>query len=308
MASNCSDIVVVGSCMIDFVSYAPRLPLAGETIHGKEFATNFGGKGANQCVAAAKLGGNTALVAKVGNDVWGPKYIENLAQSNVGTKHVKLTDNISTGIAQIIVSDSGENQIVIVAGANTKLGIQDVDDAQETISGSAVLVLQLETSQEVAIRAIQLCRGISILNAAPAVSEYDPQLLRLPTIFCVNEPEASIFTGLSVNNKSEAEKAALELLKKGCNSVLITLGAQGALYINNTDKQFHYAPSPTVRCVDSTGAGDAFIGALAYLLATRTDLAVPKAVELACIAAADSVTRRGTQISFSGPSVFCESK
>ncbi|KAG5887192.1 hypothetical protein JTB14_016678 [Gonioctena quinquepunctata] len=300
-----AEIVVVGSCMIDFVSYASRLPKVGETIHGKRFVTNFGGKGSNQCVAAARLGGKTALVARVGDDIWGPKYIDNLKKEGVEIQYVKKTENISTGIAQIIVSDKGENQIVIVPGANTKLGIKDVEEAQNVISKAKVLVMQLETSEEVAIRAIQLCNGISILNGAPALSNYDPQLLRLPSIFCVNESEAAVFADVLVNDAKEAETAALKLLEKGCNSVLITLGSQGAIFVDSKDKQFSHITSPSVECVDSTGAGDAFIGALAYLLANEEKLNIQQAIEKACIAAADSVTRPGTQISFPGPSILC---
>jgi len=294
MASN--EIVVVGSCMIDFVSYAPRLPKSGETIHGREFVTNFGGKGANQCVAAAKLGGKTSLIARVGDDIWASKYIDNLKKENVNTELVQYTENCSTGIAQIAVADTGENMIIIVAGANKKLSTKDVEAAQSVISNAKVLVLQLETSQEVAIRSIQLCRGISILNGAPALAEFNPQLLKLPTIFCVNESEASIFAGLPVTNPSEAESAAVDLISKGCNSVLITLGDQGAFYLDQHEK--FYVASPKVKCVDSTGAGDSFIGALAYLLANRKDISMKEAIEKACIVAADSVTRLGTQISF----------
>ncbi|XP_056643211.1 ribokinase-like [Diorhabda sublineata] len=301
MSSN--DIVVVGSCMIDFVSYAARLPKSGETIHGKEFATNFGGKGANQCVAAAKLGGDAALVARVGDDVWGPKYIDNLNKLRINTDFVRITEGVSTGVAQITVSDSGENQIIIVAGANHCLTAADVELAQDIITKAAVLVLQLETSQDVAIRAIQLCRGISILNGAPALADFNPQLLKLPTIFCVNETEASVFTGgLPVNNICEAQNAASALIKKGCNSVIITLGSRGAIYADNKEK-FHIC-SPTVKSVDTTGAGDAFIGALAFLLATETNISMRRAVEKACLAASDSVTRPGTQISFPGPSIL----
>ncbi|CAG9863088.1 unnamed protein product [Phyllotreta striolata] len=297
-----NNIVVVGSCMVDFVSYATRLPKPGETIHGKEFVTNFGGKGANQCVAAAKLGGKTFLITRVGDDIWGPKYIANLKAQNVNTAFVRSTENSSTGIAQITVADSGENQIVIIAGANSKLCTKDVELAQELVTNARVLVVQLETSQEVAIRAMQLCRGITILNGAPAVSEFYPQLLKLPTIFCVNESEASIFTGLPVNDISEAEVAAEHLLSKGCNSVLLTLGEKGAFYMDKNEK-FHVT-SPSVACKDSTGAGDAFIGALAYLLANKPGVPMQQAVEKACVAAADSVTRPGTQISFPDKSIF----
>ncbi|CAH0563562.1 unnamed protein product [Brassicogethes aeneus] len=297
MAST--DIVVVGSCMIDFVSYTSRLPKVGETIHGSKFVTNFGGKGANQCVAAAKLGGKTTLVARVGDDIWGEKYIENLKRENVNTEFIKKTDNSTSGIAQIIVSEAGENQIVIVAGANAKLNANDVISAKSAIERASVVILQLETSVEVAIKTLELSKGISILNGAPALSTYDLKLLTLPTIFCVNETEAAIFTGLSsVNNVSEAETAARHLIGKGCNSVLITLGPQGAIYLNKDDHKLLHVSSPKVQSVDTTGAGDAFIGALAFVLANQKGVTMEMAMKIACHVAADSVTRAGTQISF----------
>ncbi|XP_044759998.1 ribokinase-like isoform X2 [Coccinella septempunctata] len=296
---NSNEVVVVGSCMIDFVGYAPRLPKPGETIHGTEFVTNFGGKGANQCVAAAKLGVSTTLIARVGNDSWGDKYLSNLMKNEVDTSFVFKTDGESTGIAQISVAESGENQIVIIAGANKKLCIEDIEEASEIIETAKLLILQLETSVDVAVKAMRLCKGISILNGAPFTTEYDPSLFELPTIFCVNEHEASQFTKLPVTNKREAEIAASRMISLGCKSVLITLGAEGAVFAEKTSGNIFYVESPKVECVDSTGAGDAFIGALAYFLVRRKDLPMEEMVEKACVVAADSVTRKGTQPSFS---------
>lgn len=143
-----------------FCSYASRLPLKGETIHGTKFVTSFGGKGANQCVAAAKLGGNTVLIARVGDDIWADKYIENLVQENVNVKYVKKTPDCSSGIAQINVADSGDNQIVIVAGANLKLSEEDVELAQDVLKTAAVVICQLETKWEIAVKAMKLCKGV----------------------------------------------------------------------------------------------------------------------------------------------------
>ncbi|CAG9859072.1 unnamed protein product [Phyllotreta striolata] len=299
-------IVTVGSCNIDLVSYAPRIPNPGETIHGREFLTFFGGKGANQCVAVAKLGGEAVMVARVGDDIWGPKYLETLQKENVITKYVLETEKCSTGVAQIIVGDdTGQNQIVITAGANGELKVKDIDAAEEVISQAGAVIMQLETAESAAIRAMELCKGVSILNGAPGKSTYDPKLLTLPTIFCVNETEASIFSGgLPVSTNPEIEAAAAALMSKGCQCVIITLGEQGAFYIDKNDK--YYVSSNKVKCVDSTGAGDAFIGALAYLLVNEKDMPMKKAIELACFAAADSVTRPGAQPSFPDSSIFKE--
>ncbi|KAL3272521.1 hypothetical protein HHI36_013997 [Cryptolaemus montrouzieri] len=296
--NNLNEVVVIGSCMIDFVGYAPRLPKPGETIHGTEFVTNFGGKGANQCVAAAKLGINASLIARVGDDSWGEKYISNLIKNEVDTSYVFKTEGERTGIAQICVSEDGENQIVIIAGANKRLSIEDIEEASECIKTAKVLILQLETSVDVAVAAMRLCQGVSILNGAPFTTEYDHSLLELPTIFCVNEHEASQFTQLPVTNKMEAETAASKLISLGCRSVLITLGQDGAVYAEKRTGNIFYVETPKVESVDSTGAGDAFIGALAYLLVRRKELPIEEMVQNACIVAADSVTRKGTQPSF----------
>lgn len=303
-----NEIITVGSCNIDLVSYASRIPKPGETIQGREFRTFFGGKGANQCVAVARLGGKAAMIARIGDDIWGPKYIGVLQKENINTQYVFETNNCSTGIAQIIVGDdTGENQIVITPGANGRLSVQDIEEAKTIISTAGVVILQLETAESVAIRAMELCKGISILNGAPGQNKFDPQLLKLPTIFCVNEIEASTFTGgLPVNNSREVELAASDLISKGCKCVIITLGEQGAFYMDQTDK--YHVSSPEVKCVDSTGAGDEFIGALAYLLVNEKGISMKQAIEKACFAAADSVTRPGTQASFPNSSIFLETK
>ncbi|XP_018564890.1 ribokinase-like isoform X2 [Anoplophora glabripennis] len=254
--------------------------------------------------SSCKIRRRNCTYSKVGDDVWAKKYIDSLCKDGVKVDYVKETESFSTGIAQIIVSDTGENQIVIVAGANNELSVEDVECVKDVITNAAVVVLQLETSEDVAIKACQLCRGISILNGAPALSKFDLQLLQLPTIFCVNESEATVFTGLPVNNVCEAEAAATKLLFLGCKSVIITLGPLGAIYVNNEDKQFIHIGSPLVKSVDSTGAGDAFIGALAYLLANEKEHGIQKSIQLACIVAADTVTRPGTQTSFPGPEIL----
>lgn len=300
--SNENYILVVGSCMIDFVSYTPRLPLEGETIHGHKFVTNFGGKGANQCVAAAKLGSKTALLARVGNELWGDKYIENLKQNNVDTSLVIKTDKEPTGIAMITVSDAGNNQIVIVAGANLKLSPDDIVQVETFVTNAKVLILQLETPISAALKALEICTGISILNGAPAMTDYDPRILTLPTIFCVNESEASIFSGIKVHSIDDGKEAIEILLNKGCQSVILTMGAQGSLFSQskglNSERRVEYIPCPKVKCVDSTGAGDAFIGALAHLLISVPHIDMRRAIEISSALASDSVTRPGTQMSY----------
>lgn len=290
--------------MIDFTSYCPRLPKEGETVHGSQFKNAFGGKGANQCIAAAKLGGKTALIARVGDDTWGRQYLSNLKDLNVDTAFVHITPGFSSGIAQINVAESGANQIVIIVGANSRLNVEDVENAKDLIGNADVVVCQLETQPEVAIATLKLCKGISILNAAPAITSCNEKLFTLPTIFCVNESEASIFTGTSVDNLSEAKIAVELLLRKGCNTVILTLGPQGSLLASKRSPNPIHVPVRPVQCVDSTGAGDSFIGTLAYLLGTRKDTTLEKCVEISNYVAADSVTKLGTQASFPGPEIL----
>lgn len=293
-----ANIVVVGSCMIDFISYAPKLPVAGETVLGTKFQTGFGGKGANQCAAAAKLGGKIAFIARVGDDSWGNDYIKALKDMNVDTNHVYITKNATSGIAQITVDESGQNQIVVVCGANGKLNVDDIQCAADVVSQATVLVCQLETSANVALKAIEICKGISILNGAPAIQNCDQRLLKTATIFCVNETEAAIFTGLPVNSVSEAQIAIGNLLLRGCNTVILTIGSEGVLLASQVNPEPVHISSTEVKAVDTTGAGDAFIGALAYLIAEMPQMSLEKQIEVACLMAADSVTKLGTQISF----------
>lgn len=293
-----NNIVVVGSCMIDFTSYVKNLPKEGETIHGSKFVAAFGGKGANQCVAAAKLGGRTTFIARVGDDIWGEKYIKKLIEFNINTNFIQITPNTNTGVAQINVSDSGANQIVIVAAANENLNVNDVEKAKLIISKAAAVICQLETSVDVAIKSLELCNGISILNGAPALYNCDPKLFTLPTFFCVNETEATTFTGIVIDTIIDANKAVEVLLKKGCRNVILTLGEKGALAASKEDPVPKHITTKTVKCLDSTGAGDEFVGALAYLLVNHKELPLEECIKISNYLAADSVTKCGTQLSF----------
>uniref|UniRef100_A0A1B0GQU7 Ribokinase n=1 Tax=Phlebotomus papatasi TaxID=29031 RepID=A0A1B0GQU7_PHLPP len=263
------DVIVLGSCIMDFISYVPRIPKVGETIHGSRFATGFGGKGANQCVAASRLGSRCAMVGKLGQDSWGQAYRDHLQQEGIDISHLSQIDGQSTGIAQINVSESdGANNIVIVVGANNSLSVPDADLAAQHFPKARVLVCQLETPMSATIRALELFPGISILNAAPALEDTPQKLLQSPTIFCVNETEASLMTKLPVESVLEAKKAIEVLQEMGANTVIITLGANGAVFREKASlTTVHVKIPPVDSVVDTTGAGDAFIGALAHLLA-----------------------------------------
>ncbi|XP_046551163.1 ribokinase-like [Haliotis rubra] len=295
------DVTVVGSCMTDLVSYAPRQPKPGETIHGTNFQIGFGGKGANQCVMAAKLGAKTAMVTKVGDDSFGKNYIQNFKDHNINIDHVGVTADASTGVAPITVSDDGQNSIVIVAGANMLLSEQDVAAAEHLIMTSKVILCQLEIPVQSTLTALNIAkkRGVkSIFNPAPAQEGLPSELYSDCDIFCANESEAEILTGEKVSSIEDAKAAALTLLNKGCNSVVLTLGELGSVYVSQTEQEPQVVPCPKVIPVDTTGAGDAFLGALAYYLALYPKMTVLEALTRSSRLASISVQAKGTQTSF----------
>ncbi|XP_068204544.1 ribokinase [Palaemon carinicauda] len=294
-----SKVVVVGSCMTDLVSYTPRLPKPGETIHGHKFSIGFGGKGANQCIAATRLGAATSMVAMVGEDSFGQNYLENFKVNKVDTKYVGITKEAATGVAPIAVDDSGENCIIIVAGANLKMTSSNVLEAEDIIKNSCVVVCQGEITMEATLTALTLARKHkvkTVMNAAPANADLDPEIIKNSDIFCVNESEAEVLTGVEVKSVADAQSAAVKLLSRGCGSVIITLGGEGALY--SIQGHHEHISAEKVTPVDTTGAGNAFVGALAYYLAYHPSLPMREMIQRSCRIATVSVQSPGTQSSY----------
>ncbi len=285
-------VTVVGSFNTDLVSRTPRMPVPGETILGGPFHMGPGGKGANQAVAAARLGAETAMVVKLGMDTFGDLAEANMVKEGIRPDFIFRTDETHTGAALIMLDAQGENMIVVAAGANTLLSPDDVDKAGEAIEGADVLLVQLEIPIETVERAIKLAHeaGVTVLlNPAPG-REISPQLLAMCDVVTPNETETQIITGMPVRDRNEAEAAARQLLKQGVKAVVITLGADGALVA--TEDGVEHVPGQRVEVVDTTGAGDAFSGALAVALAEGMDLA--QAVAFSNAAAALQVTKIGT--------------
>ncbi|XP_076662309.1 ribokinase [Halictus rubicundus] len=294
-------IVVVGSCMIDFTCFSPRLPKSGETIIGKNFEINYGGKGANQCIAAAKLGASTAIVACLGSDTYAQEYLKIFEKENVDTSHIQIQENQHSGIAHITVADNGENSIVVVLGSNALLSAKQVDNASEIVKDAAVLLCQFETSLEVTRHALKLHKGhgVSIVNGAPAMEHVDEELLSLCDIFCVNETEAEVMTGVQLLGLSNVQKAIDKLLDIGCNTVVLTLGELGAAFASKENRTATIiATSKRVQPVDTTGAGDAFLGAFAYFKAYHPALPMNECIRRACTVATESVLKLGAHASF----------
>ncbi|KAL1138413.1 hypothetical protein AAG570_008477 [Ranatra chinensis] len=288
--------------MIDLVCYAPRLPRRGETLHGTKFSIGHGGKGANQCVAAAKLGASTSLIARLGDDSFGKEYLKSLKELGINTDNVILTPLKSSGMAQITVSESGDNHIVIVAGANDLLSVEDIRASQNMIEEAKVVIFQFETPLSTTVNTLQLLKDssgkpVSIVNGAPALDHLDSKIFPLCDIFCVNESEAGAILREDVDSVENATHAAKKFLQLGCNTVIITLGSKGAVFATENSKIGH-VPAQSVTPVDTTGAGDAFIGALAYFTAFMGQLPLSERIRRSCVVASTSVLRAGTQISF----------
>jgi ribokinase len=295
MASG--SVVVVGASMLDLISYVPRLPEPGETLHGTAFQMGYGGKGANQAVMAARLGSSVALIVKLGTDVFGDGTLDNLRDQGIDTTHVHRTDEAFSGVAPISVQADGTNAITIVAGANDHLSVAEVEAARSTIAAADVVVCQLEIPVEVTRAALRIGRdaGVTtILNPAPARDALPADLYTLADIFCPNEPETALLTGAPVDSHATAVAAAEALRERGADAVVLTLGERGSLVVDAAGATA--LPSEPVDAVDTTGAGDAFVGSLAHFLARGADLR--SAAARANRVAAMSVTGRGTQTSF----------
>lgn len=290
-------ICVVGSSNIDLINYSPRMPKWGETLRGTSFQMGFGGKGANQAVMAAKLGGDVVMVTKLGHDMFGENTIKNYQANGIDTQHVLFTDQASSGVAPITVDPDGHNAIVIVPGANDLLSPQEIEAARPVIASAKVLVCQLEILVESTLAALRIAReaGVTtIFNPAPARTDLPEEIYGLSDIFCPNESETELLTGMPVDTREQVEKAARSLLARGAKNVILTLGARGSLLVN--PQETTYVPATPVKAVDTTGAGDAFVGSLAYFLAAGKPLT--EAMHRANIVASISVQKPGTQTSF----------
>jgi ribokinase len=288
-------IVIVGSSNTDMVVKSNRLPAPGETILGGTFGMFAGGKGANQSVAAARLGGAVRFVGKRGDDIFGRDAVEGLQKEGINTDHFTIHSTLPSGVALITIDDEGENCIVVASGANAALSTEDVLDATPFITESSILLLQLETPLEtVQFAAMQAnANGVTvILNPAPA-QPLPESLLGIVSIITPNETEAEMLTGISIHNLSSAKEAAQALRKKGVQTIVITLGAEGVLIYH--ESEFTKIDAVPVVAIDTTAAGDVFNGALAVGLAAGKS--IEEAARYACLAASISVTRMGAQAS-----------
>jgi len=288
---------------MDLVTRTPRLPIAGETLQGYEFFTAPGGKGANQAVAAARLGISTQIVGRLGDDDFGRQLLAGLQAAGVHTDSVLVDEATSSGVAVITVDDAGENNIIIVAGANGCVNQQDVERLSDLLPGAAALLLQFEIPLPAVLAAAQAARQagvLVILDPAPAKENIPPELYPLIDIITPNEIEASQLVGFPVEGQEAAAKASAELRQRGVGTVIVKLGAQGVFCAAGAETFF--VPAFSVRAVDTVAAGDAFNGGLAAALADGRSLR--DAVVWGAAAGAISATKAGAQPSLPDRKTF----
>ena len=296
MIPNKKPIIVIGSSNTDMVIRCSRLPRPGETVLGGSFMMNHGGKGANQAVAAAKLGGDTVFIGKVGDDVFGHQTVEMLTSLGIDTRFLGVSATEPSGVALINVDEhTAENSISVASGANGAIRPADIDAAEEVIASASLILMQLEIPIDTVTYAAKMAKrhGVTVvLNPAPAPSEPLPEeLLENVDIIIPNKTEAEVITGIAIDTPQDELRAIRSLHSKGISTVIFTLGSKGALLCQNGDCE--EVPSFKVKAVDTTAAGDTFCGALCVGLSEGKE--VRPAMIFANQAAAISVTRKGAQ-------------
>lgn len=291
------DIAVIGSNMVDLITYIDRMPKEGETLEAPSFQMGCGGKGANQAVAAAKMGSRVMMLTKVGDDMFGDGTINNLKKYGIDTDQVEKVHGISSGVAPIFVDQESKNRILIIKGANQYLSPEDIDRSSEKLINCSLVILQLEISLETVYYAISFCNdhGIPvILNPAPATKSLDFNRITTVDFFMPNETELELLTDMPVETEDQVRAAAQKLIEKGIKNVIVTLGQSGSLWI--AKDQVRRIDAYSVKATDTTGAGDAFIGCFAHCWVEKKDILY--AIKYATAFSALSVTKHGTQSSY----------
>lgn len=290
------NITVAGSSNIEMMIKVPHLPLQGETVLGSEFTLNPGGKGVNQAVAAARLGGDVTFIGKIGNDMFGEQALKVMKEEGIHSEYVAIDTHVPSGVAQIVADENGKKYITIAPGANQNLGEDDINKASEAITSAKVLLLQSEIPLQVIRHAARIARRNKIRVLLNPVSSVilDDDLLSNVSVLIPGKVEAEALTGIKITDNRSAELAGRILLEHGPEKVIITMGEKGAMVIDNGGAE-HFS-AIKIKSVDATAAIDVFCGALAVALAENKNFF--EAVKFANTAAAISISKPGTMSSF----------
>ncbi len=287
-----SDITVLGIFVADISFSGHKIPAVGETILGNKYNVGPGGKGCNQAVAIARLGGKVNFISKIGKDSYGELALETLKKNKINTENIIQDANSQTGVAGILVDkNSGKNAINVIVGAPTTLKINEIDNQINVIKNSKIFLTQLEVPKDLTLHCLKVAKKnecITILNPAPA-SEISKEFYNNIDFFTPNETEAEFYTGIKITNEKDAKQAADKLINFGIKKVIITLGEKGLFYSNGNEEIYYKATS--VRAIDTTGAGDAFNGGLAFGLSKGKS--IKECLELANKVAGISTTKLG---------------
>lgn len=299
------DIAVIGSNNVDLITYITRMPVEGETIEAPDFRLGFGGKGSNQAVAAAKLGSEVLMVTCVGNDLFAASTMQNYRDNGIDTRYVQQVEGAS-GVAPIFVDPGAHNSIIIVKGANNALTPNDLEAAAHDIAQCKLIVLQLEIHLDTVRAAIDLGNRLGVpvlLNPAPATKELELEWAAKCQFFAPNETELALLTDMPVETVDDIRVAAQTLLDAGCGNVIVTMGERGVLWLSAQGDELHI-PQVSVDAVDTSGAGDAFIGCFSHCLTSGMN--IEDSLRMANTYAAHSVTGHGTQSSYATADEFTQ--
>lgn len=302
--NNGADIIFAASCNVDLISYVNRMPLIGETLMGQKFQMGFGGKGANKAIACSRLGSRCSVIAKLGNDTFGRDYFENFKKNGINTDRVLFTDDAATGVAPICVDENGNNSIIVILGANLLLSSDDISSCENLFRNSKMLVTNLELPLKTVVTALKLAKLnklTTLLNFAPATDIIENELFTNTDYLILNEVEASQLSKTSdIKNVEDAKKVGLKLIDmyKVQVGIIITLGEMGVLFTDKLTRNSFHKKCNKVNVVDSTGAGDAFVGSFAHYLNLLGKDSIEKAIDLSSDYATLTVQKRGTQLSY----------
>lgn len=298
-----ADIVFIASCNVDLISYVKRMPRMGETLMGNSFKTGFGGKGANKAIACSRLGSRCAVVAKLGNDLFGRDYLKNFEENKIQTDHVFVTNEAATGVAPICVDENGDNSILVILGANLLLSPGDIDRSIDLMKSAKILVTNLEIPVDTVLHSLKLAKEsnvATILNFAPATTESTADLLANTDYLILNEIEAEQLSNMPCQTVPETIQASLSIFAKHNvrQGIVVTLGGKGVVYTDAESGCSVHKTCTMVKVVDSSGAGDAFVGSFAHYLNSLGKEKIDMVLELAGDYATKTVQEFGTQSSY----------